>query len=123
MQRRSTREREKLYDRFRGDAAFPRCNICNMDIMPGQRWHVSHDTLLPRALGGEVTGLAHDRCILDHARNIDVPLIAKAKRIRQRHIGAWRSSNPLPGGRDSPFKLTMDRRIVDRKTGLPWRWR
>jgi hypothetical protein len=45
---------------------------------------------------------------------VDAPLIARVKRIHQRHIGAKQSRNPLPGGRNSMFKKKMDGTVVRR---------
>jgi len=118
----TTKQREQLYDRCRGDKVYPDCNICLLPISAGQNWHESHNPHLPKALGGLVDGIAHAKCNLDHAYKIDIPLIAKVKRIRQRWIRATVASRrPLPGGRNSPFKIKMDGAVVDRRTGLPWR--
>lgn len=119
----SSTKREELYDRWRGDAEFPKCNLCSMPIHPGQDWDVSHDPLLPRALGGDVTGLAHRRCNRRHGHAVAVPQIARQKRIRQKHIRAWRPRTQLPGGRDDPRKKTMRGEVVDRKTGNRWQAR
>jgi hypothetical protein len=123
----TSRQREELYDRCRGEAEFPTCNICGGLILKGQRWHESHDPLLPRAAGGEVTGIAHERCNLDHNHAHDTPLVAKMKRLRQRDIGAYvkpPSSRPLPGSRRSGIKLPFNGPPIDRRTGQPWRgWR
>jgi hypothetical protein len=45
---------------------------------------------------------------------VDIPQIAKVKRIRQRHIGAKQSRSPLPGGRRSQWKKKMDGSVVRR---------
>lgn len=105
----TTKQREQLYDSCRGSNIFPACNICKLPIGPGQKWHQSHDPLLPGAIGGKVTGIAHSRCNLEHAHAIDVPLIAKNKRQRQKHIGAFRSSSrPMPGTKRSGIRKRMN---------------
>jgi hypothetical protein len=42
-------------------------------------------------------------------------LIAKVKRIHQKHVGAARSKSPMPLGRNSQFKRKMDGTIVRRE--------
>lgn len=125
----SNRQREDLWDSEcvkatqakRGE--YPICNICDTPIIPpADRWHESHDPYLPRALGGAVTGIAHDRCNLDHANIHDKPLIAKADRIRQKFIGAFRSSSPpIVGSKRSGIALPFRGGPIDRRTGQPWR--
>jgi hypothetical protein len=108
----TTKQREELYDSCRGDNIFPTCNICGGPIGPGQKWHQSHNPLLPGAIGGKVDGIAHAKCNLDHAHEIDVPLIAKVKRMRQKHIGAYRSSSrPINGSKRSPFRKKMNGQV------------
>lgn len=116
----STTKREQLYDHWRGDAECPTCNLCSLKIQKGQDWDESHNLHLPRALGGKVTGLAHRRCNRLHNNRHDTPLIAKNTRIRQKHIRAFRSRSPIPGGRDDPRKRTMSGQVVDRATGERW---
>lgn len=116
----STTKRERLYDLWRGDSPFPICNLCHLPIEPGQNWDESHNPLLPRALGGSVTGLAHRRCNRLHNNTHDTPLVAKNKRIHRKHIGAFKSRRPMPGGRTDPRKRTMIGIVVDRSTGEPW---
>ena len=116
----STTEREALYDHVRGQAAFPRCNICGLPITRGQRWHESHMPAPHAITGAPADGIAHDRCNLERAAKYDIPLIAHVKRVRQRDIGAFVTRYPLPGGREDPRKRTIAGRVVDRRTGLPW---
>lgn len=116
----SSTKREELYDHWRGDAKHPTCNICSLLIFPGQDWDESHNPLLPGAIGGAVTGLAHRRCNRRHNNTHDTPLVAKVKRIRQKHIGAFRTRTQLPGGRDDPRKRTMRGEVVSRATGERW---
>jgi hypothetical protein len=101
----TNRQREDLWDcecvkaTQAGRGENPICNICGCPIIPPSAWHESHDPYLPHALGGPVTGIAHDRCNLGHSNIHDKPLIAKSDRVRQKFIGAHRSSQPFYGWR------------------------
>lgn len=101
----SSSQREALYDRCRGADEFPTCNIpgCGLPVKPGERWVESHYPV-PHALGGTETGVAHEDCNKFFAEHVEVPAIAKAKRIRRKHIGAHVARCPLPGGRDDTRK-------------------
>jgi|GEM_PF-5122552 len=108
-------QREALWDNEAAKAAaslrgqFPICALCGNGIFPGQLWHQNHDRHLPHAIGGEVDGISHVKCNLDHAHRVDVPLIAKVKRIRQKHIGAQlRSQRLIPGSKGSGIRQRMD---------------
>jgi len=109
----STRERLALFL-----AANGRCQRCGWILTPGTRWDIDH--VIPLALGGR-----------DHADNmqvlcapchggkthqIDVPAIARTTRIQARHLGARASRRPLPGGRHSRWKRTIDGRTLERGT-------
>jgi hypothetical protein len=99
-QRLSSAAREALYDRCRGDAEFPTCNICDRLILIGDAWDESHDPEGPaRCFGGTETGVAHRDCNRRHGAEVVRPLDAKATRVRQRHIGAFQTRHKLPGGR------------------------
>jgi 5-methylcytosine-specific restriction endonuclease McrA len=93
------------------------CAHCEMKIMPGKRWDVDH--VIPIALGGsnnvENLQILCWSCHITKTAYEDIPRIAKTNRLLVRHHGANRSRRPLPCGRDSPFKKTMDGRIVKRK--------
>lgn len=123
----SSSVREKLYDaeaakaRAAGRGDLPICNICDLPIDgTRERWHESHDPSIPRHMGGEITGIAHERCNLQHNHEHDTPLFWKMKRTRWRHIGAKVSSGrPLPGTRASGIKKTMSGQVIDRRTGKP----
>jgi hypothetical protein len=122
----NTTKRQKLYDsevakaRAAGRGDIPICNICDCPVGIGQAWHESHDPDgMPKALGGTEVGIAHDRCNLDHGAKVVTPFVARMKRIRAKHTGAYRSQNPLPGGRNSNLKKKMDGTVVDRSTGQP----
>ncbi len=93
------------------------CAHCEMKIMPGKRWDVDH--VIPIALGGsnnvENLQILCWSCHITKTAYEDIPRIAKTHRLLVRHHGAKRSRRPLPCGRESPFKKTMDGRIVKRK--------
>lgn len=112
----SSAQREALYDRCRGEAEFPSCNIpgCGRPVKPGEAWVESHYPV-PHANGGEETGVAHEVCNRIYAATVEVPAMAHADRVRRKHIGAHVPRNPLPCGRNSRFKKTMDGRVVRRE--------
>jgi hypothetical protein len=111
----STTARETLYDRCRGDAEFPTCNICGQLILVGDAWDESHDPEgPPRCFGGTETGIAHRPCNRKHGAQVVRPMDAKATRNRQKHIGAFRTRNKLPGGRDDFRKRRIDGTVVIR---------
>ena len=121
----STRAREQLYNaevkkaREAKRGEFPICRLCDLPITPGQRWHINHQAENPRWLGGPIDGLSHARCNLKHAHTIDNPKFHKNNRLRQKHIGAHRSAQPMRFGRDSSIKLRMNGTPVYRDSGKP----
>lgn len=112
----SPTKREELYDRCRGENTFPICNLCPLPILPGQEWDESHIGA-PAALGGTETGVAHRKCNRDHGAKVVTPMVAKAKRGRQKFIGAWVPQTPMRGGRSDSIKRTMSGRVVPRGRG------
>jgi hypothetical protein len=111
----STSAREALYDRCRGAAEFPTCNICSQLILVGDAWDESHDPDgPPHCFGGTETGVAHRPCNRAHGARVVRPLDAKATRIRQKHIGAFQTRHKLPGGRMDWRKRKLDGCVVAR---------
>lgn len=110
----STTEREHFYDAARGERPYPVCPRCQLPVFPGDRWHAGHE--LSPLLGGrtEADQVEHARCNLRFAAEVEVPLIAHNKRVRQRFIGAFRSRYRLPGGRDDRLRKKIDGRVVPR---------
>ena len=95
------------------------CHLCSMKVLPGQEWDVSHEQ--PLEAGGRDDEsnwlVAHRKCHRVHTSTVDMPMIAKVKRIHQNHIGASQSKSPLPGGRFSKWKKKMDGTVVLRNKG------
>jgi 5-methylcytosine-specific restriction endonuclease McrA len=91
------------------------CHMCSLKVHPGEEWDVSHE--IPLEAGGKDDDtnwyVAHRKCHRLHTAAVDAPLIAKTKRMHQRHIGAApKSKTPLPGGRNSKWKRRMDGTVV-----------
>lgn len=108
----TTKMRADIFVRHKGV-----CHLCQMKVVPGQEWDVSHD--IPLEAGGKDDQsnwfVAHRKCHRIQTATIDIPLISRVKRISQRHIGATQSKNPMPGSRNSKFKRKMDGTVVMRK--------
>lgn len=99
-----------------------RCHLCKGLIYPGQGWDVSHE--IPIELGGADDDTnrraAHRKCHRVHTATVDIPAIAKAKRVQAKHHSAATSPRPMRGGRDDVLKRKMDGTVVVRATGEPW---
>lgn len=103
-------------------AAFERakglCEKCTARLMPG-KFHYDH--VIPAAFDGPPT-LDNCRCLClachgDKTRKEDVPLIAKAKRIRAAHVGAKApSKRPMPCGRNSNWRKKITGEVVPRRS-------
>ena len=113
-------KRVKITVKRRADIFLARggtCHLCNMKVVPGEDWDVSHD--IPLEAGGKDDEtnwfVAHRKCHRVHTSTVDMPLIAKVKRIHQKHVGATKSRTPMPLGRNSKFKRKMDGTIVRRE--------
>lgn len=76
-----------------------------------------YDHVIPDGLGGEPTldncAVLCTACHSVKTRKQDVPAIAKAKRVSDRHLGI-RKPSKFACSRDSKFKRTVDGRVVPR---------
>ena len=106
-------QRARIFDSHEGV-----CTFCRLKI-DGVRepWDVSHD--VPLALGGadDETNWrpAHQSCHRQHTAEVDAPQIAKAKRVRAKHIGAKPPpKRPMAGSRASKWKKRLDGTVVRR---------
>ena len=113
-------KRVRITAKMRADIFLSRsgcCHLCNMKVIPGEDWDVSHD--IPLEAGGKDDAtnwfVAHRKCHRVHTSTVDAPLIAKVKRIHQKHVGAKKPRSPMPLGRNSKFKRKMDGTIVRRE--------
>ena len=111
----STRERVRLFALHGG-----RCHLCGGRVQVGEAWDISHE--LPLELGGsdddENRQIAHRKCHRAHTAAVDAPAIGKMRRREAKHLGARAPSrHPLPGGRASPWKRTINHGWVRRDGG------
>ncbi len=91
-----------------------KCEQCTARLLTGG-YHYDHDT--PDALGGEPTldncKLLCKACHSLKTTRADAPNIAKAKRRERKHLGI-RKRSTFPCSKDSPWKKTVDGRVVRR---------
>lgn len=109
----STTARVRLFAQHEG-----RCHLCGQKIDGvRERWEVEH--VIALELGGSDTpdnwAPAHVQCHKVKTRQ-DMADIGRARRVHAKHIGAKAPSRrPLPGGRNSKWKIRMDGTIVPRE--------
>jgi hypothetical protein len=107
----STKTRIEIFERHKGI-----CHMCQMRVDAGQEWDISHE--IPLEAGGKDDSsnwlVAHRSCHRRHTAKVDIPLIAKVKRIRAKHLGVKPKTAAMPFGRNSGLKRKMDGTIVQR---------
>jgi hypothetical protein len=114
LNKNSPRYRELLWIACRTDSGAVHCNLCSMEVIPGDDWDESH-LGAPSALAGRTVGIAHRACNRRHGAEVVTPAVAKAKRQHRNHVGITGpglSRNPLPGGRRSKYKKKMNGEVV-----------
>ena len=101
-------------------AASGLCHICGMEInLARERFEVEH--VIALGLGGTDDPSnwrpAHPVCHAAKSK-ADVTRIAKAKRVKAKHEGAFRPArHKLPGGKGAAFKKKLNGAVVSRDTG------
>ena len=102
--------RVRVFERFGGV-----CQETGRKIAAGEAWDCDHTIALIN--GGEhresnlrpVLRAAHRAKTKD-----DVAMKAKTARVRKKHLGLAKAKCPLPGGRHSPLKKTLNRGTIRR---------
>ncbi len=95
------------------------CPFCG-EIIPDLkevRVEVSHT--IPIELGGadeeRNMRVAHYECHREHTAKVDIPMIAKAKRVEKKHNGTFRPPRHIvPGSKASPWKKTIRGKVERR---------
>lgn len=111
----SKRTMREAYERSEG--------LCEGILASGERCRFTvdrrkhFDHIIPDALGGDnsLTNCAV-LCVPCHdvkTRKIDIPMIAKAKRVRDKHLGV-RKRSTFACSRDSKFKKKINGEVVAR---------
>jgi 5-methylcytosine-specific restriction protein A len=97
-------------------SAAGRCQACGIRIDAGRAWHLDH--VIPLSLGGaDATSNLQVLCRACHRDKTrrDSAALAKAIRRQVAHRGATARGRPLPCGRRSAWKKTLDGRVVRRR--------
>lgn len=97
------------------------CNICGEHVDRDEKWHESHDPSKPKCYGGKSVGVAHAHCNLRHGREVVVPNMAKADRVRAKHLGLKRPGmgrHPMRAGRRSRESKSMGKAGIVTRTTL-----
>lgn len=96
------------------------CEECGTRLLPGR---FAYDHVLPDSLGGKPT-LENCAVLCSGGRatchgiktaDRDIPMIAKADRIREKRLGL-RPRSPFPGGKQSKWKRKVSGEVVERNT-------
>lgn len=106
----SAKVRKAAWERCQG-----RCEKCAAKLFPGQ---FDYDHIRPDGLEGEPT-LENCQVLCKschHQKTIrqDRPIMAKADRVRKKHLGITSAGRSFPSSRASPFKRKMDGTVVKR---------
>lgn len=104
--------RLRIFERAKGV-----CHLCKQRIQVGERWEVEHPIALAMGGADDETNMApaHKKC---HAGKTaeDAGDLAKAKRRKAKHVGAWKRSGfrkPPPG---SHHDWKLGRRVMNKET-------
>jgi 5-methylcytosine-specific restriction endonuclease McrA len=91
------------------------CHLCGLRIAVGEAWEAEHIVALEISRDDSDANLApaHVACHREKTRE-DAGRIAKAKRVRAKHIGAHRPKAIIPGSKSSKWKRRVDGTTVRR---------
>ena len=107
---RTSLQRAKIFNAHNGI-----CHICGGKIHVGESWDLEH--IIPLDISGDDTddnlAPAHVLCHKSKTRD-DKKDIAKCNRVSAKHKGAWKSRNPLPGGKGSKLRKKVNGQVVPR---------
>lgn len=92
------------------------CHVCTRKIQSGEKWDVEH--VRPLALGGpdDLPNMrpVHVDCHKGKTR-ADAASIAKAKRMKRKHLGLTGAKARIPGSRGTKWKRKLDGTTVRRE--------
>lgn len=98
-------------------------NGCGRVITAGEAWTCDHIVALVNG-GQNAESNLHPLCGWCNPLKTANDMREKSRTYFRglRHAGIkLKAARPLPGGRDDPRKKTISGRVVDRRTGQPWR--
>ena len=80
------------------------CHLCNLLIVAGAKWEVSHPTPLEMGGADDKTNWrpAHFACHRQETHEKDIPQIALAKRVEAKHLGAEAPKAKIPAPPKAP---------------------
>lgn len=112
MDPRTKLTRKQIAELFlRQDGKCPECGQ-KLQTKGHEPVEFTDEHMLPRWAGGSEDlgnrGLVCRPCARDKTTE-EAPKLAKMKRVRDKHIGAKRSQNPLPGSRASGWRKPMNK--------------
>jgi len=102
--------RARIFDAHSGT-----CHLCGQKIAVGEAWEAEHIIALEISGDDSDANLAPAHVACHRAKTADdAGRIAKARRVRAKHIGAHRPKATLPGSRASKWKRRIDGTVVRR---------
>src|ERR1700675_1296832 len=104
------RVRMRVFERFNG-----RCHKCTRSIRPGEPWTCEHLSALINAGQNREGNLGITCCNCLPLKNAaDVAEKSQIYRKKSKHLGLRKSSRPVPGSRNTPWKKKMSGEVVKR---------
>lgn len=91
------------------------CHLCQLPIVPGEVWQMSHVDV-PFEHGGDDVAPAHYLCHKIETQTETIPLVVKTRHQRQKHNGSFETQTPLPCGHTSKWKKKINGGLEPRQT-------